>query len=278
MLCYHAPDQPDDHIRMGLVTMETDAAARTIRNSFNCIAHRGASAYEPENTIASFTKAFDLGADGIECDVQRSRDGHLVIIHDGTVDRTTDGTGYVAEMTLAELRTLRIRGDSHNRLCIPVLDEVLGLVVSGERFLNLEIKGESPQETHATARAVAAKLAMLTPQARARLLVSSFEHASLLTFHAVIPDVRIAPLFGSDWRNYDMVRRARQIGASAIHPAVRLVTPDLISRAHEAGLQVNAWTANRLPTLRELLRLGVDGVFTDYPDRAIALRNSLKQV
>ena len=257
--------------------METDTVASTIRNSFHCIAHRGASAYEPENTMAAFIRAFDLGADGIECDVQRSRDGHLVIIHDGTVDRTTDGSGYVAEMTLAELRTLRIRGDSRNRLCIPLLDEVLGLVVSGERFLNLEIKGESVQETEATARATAAKLAVLAPQTRSSLLVSSFEHASLLSLHAVVPDVRIAPLFGTDWRNYDMIRRARQMGASAIHTAVQLVTPELLSRAHEAGLQVNVWTANRLPALRELLRLGIDGVFTDYPDRAIGLRNSLKQ-
>jgi len=228
--------------------------------------------------MESFCRAFDMGADGIECDVQRTRDGFLVIVHDGTVDRTTDGTGYVADMTLAELRALHIRGDARHRMCIPLLDEVLGLVVSGERFVNLEIKGESALETYATARATAAKLAALPEHMRARLLVSSFEHTALPIIQQNVPDIRVAPLCGTEWRARDMIGRARQLGATAIHPAVKLVTGDLVARAHNAGVQVNVWTANQQSTLRHLLRLGVDAVFTDYPDRAIGLRDSLNHL
>ena len=242
-----------------------------------CYAHRGARAHAPENTLAAFTLAFELGAEGIECDVQRSRDGRLVIIHDGTVDRTTDGTGPVAEQCFDELRALNAGVRFHRRQLIPTLDEVLDVVARRGGELNLEIKGESVEDALATAAAVEPALRALAEEQRARLLVSSFEHPAVALLKARLPWLRVALLYGGEWRDQDprdLIAPARALGAEAVHPGVRLVTLELVQRAHEAGLRVNVWTANRRGTIRKLIAWGVDGLFSDYPERVVAAREA----
>lgn len=232
-------------------------------------AHRGARAYAPENTLLAFALAFDLGADAIECDVQRTADGALVIFHDDTLNRTTNGRGPLAARTLAELRAL----DAGLGQRIPTLDEVLALCAARGRAVNLEVKAATPEAALATAAALEPALAALDSARRDATLVSSFAHAAVGDLKRRLPWLRVATLHGGrEWRQRDLLAPARALGAAAVHPGADLVTPALVERAHQQGVRVNVWTANRWSTLRRLLPWGVDGVFSDYPERAVIVR------
>lgn len=238
-----------------------------------CFAHRGARGHAPENTLLAFNLAFDLGADAIECDVQRSSDGELVIIHDGTVNRTTNGAGAVTALSLADLRALDAGFRWRIPQRIPILAETLDLVRRRAGALNLEIKGESVADSVATAEVVEPVLRALEEPLRARLLVSSFELPAVALLKERLPWLRVAALFGGrEWQKKDMLAPALAMGAEAIHPGVSLTTADLVTQAHASGLRVNVWTANRRATIRKLLAWGVDGLFSDYPERVIIAR------
>ena len=252
-------------------TMAREEAPWPVRRPL-CFAHRGARAYAPENTLLAFAVACDLGADGIECDVQRSRDGRLIIIHDGLVDRTTDGTGAVAEMSFAELSTLDAGRFPRIPQRIPTLEETLDLARERKCLLNLEIKGETAEESLGTARACEPYLRSLDDAFRRRILVSSFDHSALAALKERLPWLRVGALFGKEWRGRDIVAAARKLGADAMHPSVALVTRDLIVRAQESGLRVHVWTANAPHAIRQLIAWGVDGIFTDYPERVLIAR------
>lgn len=232
-------------------------------------AHRGARAHAPENTLLAFRLAYALGADAIECDVQLSADGQLVIIHDGRLNRTTNGRGPVALRTLAELRAL----DAGRGERIPTLAEVLALVRGAERQVNLEVKAETATAALATAEAMEPALAGLDDVARRLVLISSFELDAVALLKHRLPWLRVATLHsGRQWRRRDMLAPALRMGAEAIHPGVGLVSADLVRHAHQQGLGVHAWTVNRWSTLARMLHWGVDGVFSDYPERAIITR------
>jgi glycerophosphoryl diester phosphodiesterase len=232
-------------------------------------AHRGARAHAPENTLLAFRLGYALGADAFECDVQLTADGGLVVIHDPRLNRTTTGKGPVAARTLAELREL----DAGRGERIPTLEETLALVRSYGRGVNLEIKAETAEEARATAAAMEPSLAALEPALRPLVLVSSFELGALPALKQRLPWLRVATLHGGrQWRRPDMLAPALEMGAEAIHPGTNLVSAELVRRAHEHGLKVHVWTANRWSTLRSLLALGVDGVFSDYPERAVISR------
>jgi glycerophosphoryl diester phosphodiesterase len=263
------PDQPVPSEETATL-QETPAAASARR--VVCYAHRGARGHAPENTLLAFALAFDLGADAIECDVQRSRDGQLVIIHDGTVDRTTGGSGLVAAQTLAELRALDAGRRWGIPQRIPTLDETLALV-RARGGINLEIKGESIEQAVDTARAVEPALRALDVEFRARVLVSSFAHPAIRLLKERLPWLRMGALYGgTDWKRRDMLSPALEMGAEAVHPGVGLVSRELIAAAHAAGLRVNVWTANRWAVIRRLLELEVDGIFSDYPERIVIAR------
>ena len=250
----------------------SEGVAQPDSNMPLCFAHRGARAHAPENTLLAFALAFDLGADAIECDVQRSRDGQLVIIHDGTVDRTTEGTGYVVELSQAELRGLDAGRAWRLPQRIPTLEETLALVWERAGAINLEVKGETLDDCLATAQALEGMLREQHPAFRKRLLISSFHHPALRLLKDRLPWLRIGALFGGEWRRRDLIAPARELGAEAIHPALALTTPALVQAAHDAGLRINVWTANRPAHIEQLMRWGVDGIFTDYPERVIILR------
>lgn len=237
--------------------------------SLTIYAHRGARAHAPENTLLAFALAFDLGADAIECDVQITADGALVIFHDDTLNRTTNGRGPVAPRTLAELRAL----DAGLGQRIPTLDEVLALCAARGRTVNLEVKAATPEAALATAVAMEPVLAALDDVRRAQTLVSSFELSAVAELKRRLPWLRVAMLYGGrEWRGRDLVTPTRALGAEAVHPGEELVTPSLVERAHQQGLRVNVWTANHWSTFRRMLACGVDGVFTDYSERGVIVR------
>lgn len=228
--------------------------------------HRGASAYAPMNTLPAFELALEQGADGIELDVHRSKDGHAVICHDFTVDATTDGSGRVSDLTLAQLRSLDAGGwfaESFRGICVPTLDEVFEAVGS-RLYVNVEIKSETP-ETDGVEQVVAETI--IRHGMAQRVIVSSFNPLALQRFRAILPEVPIGFLYQAVMP-IDTQSLMQQIGLryEARHPHHEMVNAAYVDRAHSAGYRVNVWTVND-PLRAGLLRdLGVDAIITDKPD------------
>tara|TARA_B100000676_G_scaffold84630_1_gene84697 strand:- start:2466 stop:3164 length:699 start_codon:yes stop_codon:yes gene_type:complete len=219
---------------------------------FACIGHRGACGHAPENTLASFELAIDMGCPWIELDVYAVGD-ELVVIHDDDVDRTTNGTGAVMELPLPELRAL----DAGNGEQIPLLREVCELA-EGRCGINIELKGPD------TAAPVCALLDDLTAGAAwapEHFLLSSFRHAELARASR---RYRHAPLFG---RAADFVAIGRTHNAFSINLSLRLTDAATVEQAHAAGLRVYVYTVNEPADIERMRAIGVDGVFTNYPDR-----------
>lgn len=240
-----------------------------------CYAHRGARGHAPENTLLAFDLAFDLGAEGIECDAQLSADGQVVIIHDSTVNRTTNGRGLVSGMSFEALRALDAGRLMQLPQRIPTLKETLALVWRRGGLLNLELKADSDAEAVAVADTVAPALNALPPDdtLRSGVLLSSFNLPAVARIRELAPWALTAALYGGRaWTQATMIETAQRLGVDAIHPHPRILTEETVRAAHAAGLQVNVWTANRLATIRQLIAWSVDGVFTDYPERVVIAR------
>jgi glycerophosphoryl diester phosphodiesterase len=223
------------------------------------IAHRGASSRFPENTRAAFEGAIDAGADMCELDVQLSRDGALVVIHDDTVDRTTGGHGAVAAMTLEQLKRLDAGvsfGSESKGERIPTLDEVFTFV-GGRCALNIELKSAGLEKKVCAA--------IRDHDALATTIVSSFDWDALDRIRQLHPSVRVG-LLASRWP-VRLLGAATAIKAHAIHPRADIVTEDLCTAAHERLLDVYTWTVDDLDTMRKLIAYGVDGIMTNYPER-----------
>lgn len=216
-----------------------------------CIGHRGAAGHEPENTLRSFARAIELGADLVEMDVQLTRDGRLVIMHDKRVDRTTTGRGYVAEMTLDELRTL----DAGKGERVPTLEEVAELA-SGRVGLMVEII------TPGIARRV---VEALGGGFRGQVIYASFLHAEVAEVRRAEPRAETLALIEAvPVRPTDFAR-----DAAVTHVGLSLdsVTQDFVSALKGDGYKVFVYTANDPRDVRRLRSLEVDGIISDYPER-----------
>jgi len=217
------------------------------------IGHRGAAGLAPENTLPSFRRAWDCGVGAIELDVY-AVEGELIVIHDETLDRTTDGTGPLANRSLSELRRL----DAGGGWPIPLLSEVAAALPE-HIGLNIELKGPG------TAEPVAEFLAR---HALPDVLVSSFEHDELTRLHRLAPAVRVAPLF-HEWQE-SAWEIAGALDAWAINLYRRIATPERLAHARGLGMRAFIYTVNELSEARGLIRAGATGVFTDFPDRITA--------
>ena len=234
------------------------------------LGHRGASGYAPENTLEAFKLAMDMGADGFELDVHLSKDGELVVIHDETVDRTTDGTGFVGEMTLAELKALDASNhkEAYQGAKIPTLAEVYDLIRDTNHIVNVEIKTDNifyPQ--------LEEKVLALEKEKgmEGRIVYSSFNHYTVKKIRALAPDAQIGMLFGDVLvEPYDY---CKSVGANLLHPSkANLNVPGFAEKAKEAGLGMNVWTVNEVEYMEKCLACGA-GIVTNYPDIAVKLRN-----
>ncbi|HSD08605.1 glycerophosphodiester phosphodiesterase [Flavobacterium sp.] len=221
------------------------------------IGHRGAKGHEPENTLVSFEKAIALGADGIELDVHLSSDGHLIVIHDETVDRTTNGKGAVNQMTLEEIKSFQI--DAKHE--IPTLIEVLDLV-NQRCFVNIEIKGEgiAEQVVDVIERYVSEKKWKLD-----HFLVSSFDWNSLQQVRFLNENIRIGVLTET---NLDLAFSfARFMKAEALHPDFQLLTKEFTDKIQQKEILVFPWTVNETEDIQRIKSFNVDGIITDFLDR-----------
>lgn len=227
------------------------------------IAHRGASAYAPENTMAAFRLAAEMGVNFIETDLQLTRDSKLVAFHDAQLGRTTKGQGLIREHTLAELRELdagswfdpKFAGEK-----IPTLEEIIAFAREKDVVFYLEVKAG---DTWGVEHALVSALWQAKEVAHAAVL--SFELSALANVRRQEPTLISGYLF--DEPKADAIAEAVRVGARQIAPNHRLLTKELVSAAHAAYLQVVTWTVNDPEEMRAALSTGVNGVMTDYPDR-----------
>lgn len=228
-------------------------------------AHRGASGYCPENTMAAFQHAIELGATGIETDVQMTSDGQLVLIHDESLLRTTGVNKLVKDVTLAEIRQLDAGswfGPQFAGERIPVLDELLELARQQQIMLNLEIKSGIVLYPDIEKK-ILEKLAAYDMEQPS--IISNFNHYSLVQCKAINPAVATGILYMEGlYRPWDY---AATVGASALHAPKYAVVPELVEEAKASGIIYNVWTVNEPEEMRAFIAAGVAGIITDYPDR-----------
>ena len=221
------------------------------------IGHRGANGHEPENTFVSFQKALDMQVDGIELDVHLSADGEIIVIHDETIDRTTNGNGFVNALSLHELKAFRINEKYH----IPTLKEVFDLV-NQDCFINIELKSyEATDKVVSLIEKYVAKKGWKYD----RFLVSSFDWNALQQVAFLNDKIPLGVLTETD---LDLALAfAKFIQAKSIHPHFHLLTKENTAQMQEKGLQIFPWTINEYEDIQKIKTFHVNGIITDFPDR-----------
>jgi len=220
------------------------------------IGHRGAKAYIAENTLASFEEAFRLGADGIELDVHRCATGELVVIHDFTVDRTTNGSGEVSKLAFNDLRKLVVEG----KYQIPTLQEVLDLV-GPDKFINIEMKGRH------TAQGVSDIVEECIGKGFSynNIIVSSFQHEELEAMSTINKNIHLGVLTQASVT--EAWELAEKVNAKALHPHFSLLTESNVRKAQDAGFNIYTWTVNEPEDIARIKSYGIDGIISDYSER-----------
>ncbi len=228
-------------------------------------AHRGARLHAPENTLPAFQLALEHGADGIEFDVQLSADGIPVVIHDSSLQRTTDGSGSVADKTLAELKALdagRYFSPDFSGVQLPTLEEVFEAL--GEHLLfNVELKGFGRGSQ--LAEAVVALIRQYGLDKR--VLISSFNPANLINLRRLAEDIPIGYLYTRELALVGWAARLWIGSHEAQHPHYSIVSEQYMAWARKHHYRVNVWTVNEADDIRRMCSLGVDGIITDDPER-----------
>ncbi|MFF2481724.1 glycerophosphodiester phosphodiesterase [Paenibacillus sp. NPDC058071] len=239
------------------------------------LGHRGASGYAPENTMEAFRLAIQQHADGFEIDIHITKDGEIVVIHDDTIDRTSNGTGVVTELTLAELKQFNYNVGFEEQFPtaeIPTLSQVLELVKAHDLYLNIEIKDIMTNTGKYDGLNIAAANLVKEFGLVDQVIFSSFNHHSMAELKQACPEIKTALLHFS--KLYKGEEYARSAYADALHPLFSIVDKSTVEQAHQAGVQMNAWTVNQPADIEAMIVAGVDAIITDYPDTAYRLRES----
>ena len=228
------------------------------------IAHRGASSTAPENTIAAFDQALEIGADGIEFDIHLSKDNVPVVIHDEEIDRTTTGSGLVKNFTLAELKKYDAGSwfaPEYSGQEIPTLDEIFTRYADSDLLLNLELKNEitpCPGIEEAVVQYIEQH------NLQDRVLISSFNHDSLVECRRLNPAIRTGMIYILDIKEPWLY--ARSLGCYSVHPLFYyLQTPEILSGFKEHNLPLYPWTVNDPEQMEVFAAAGIEAIITDYP-------------
>lgn len=221
------------------------------------IGHRGAKAHLAENTLESIQKALDFGVDMIEIDVHKCTSGDLWVIHDFTLDRTTNGSGEIAKKSSEELKKLKIEG----KYKIPLLTEVLNLI-EGKCLINIELKGLNTAEP--VCNLVKEKVTSGSWK-YSDFIISSFQKNELFEVRKIDEEVPIAVL--SKASVPEAIEVGKLLKASAIHPSLGIITRDNTKLSQDNGFKVNVWTVNEREDIQRMIDFGVNGIISDYPDR-----------
>jgi len=227
-------------------------------------AHRGASAYAPENTMAAFVKAVELGSGGIELDVHMTKDGHIVVVHDEAIDRTSDGSGKIKDLNFSELLRFdfgRWFSDEFVGERVPSLEQVLELLSGWNGFLNIEIKSNDND----IESSVISLINMY--RMRDKVIVSSFNHYVIVNIKKLDEGIKTGALIME--MLYKPWEYAKRIGANAIHPYYRAINKEYIEECLENDLEVNVFTVDRPEDVKLFAKTNVSGIITNVPDVAL---------
>lgn len=259
---------------MLILLISTSSMAQNIQIT----AHRGAEGYAPENTLSSVKKALEIGVDRIEVDVQQTSDGVVVVLHDQTLDRTTDAKGKVGKMTYDELKHVKAYGkfeaDFPNEP-VPTLQQVFGLMDGSTEFV-IEIKAGNR-----TYPGIEENVAALIKEHQAEkwAVVHSFNDRVLAHLHAHHPEIRLQKLFVSfsggimlDFKLH-AVKLSDYGHVEGFGVARSGVNAKLVAKVHQMGKTLHVWTVDKQEDMKEMIGLGVDGLITNYPDRAKTVLN-----
>ena len=244
------------HFAISLIMCSVDAQHPQI------IGHRGAMGHAPENTVLSIQKALDLGVDGIEIDVFRCKSGEIVVFHDKKLNKLTNGKGEVQQKTWAQLQELQVMGSEP----IPVLEEIIQLI-NGRVRLNIELKGKN------TSKGVFNIIQTAVESGRWKmnqLYVSSFDWEELRVFRKLTNQFGIAVL--TENNPLTAISIAHELNAFAINPNHKKLTENMVKQIQGEGFEVLTWTVNDTTRIEELTSWGVDGIITDFPNRAKSKR------
>ncbi|WKA55367.1 glycerophosphodiester phosphodiesterase [Planococcus shixiaomingii] len=233
------------------------------------VAHRGASGHAPENTMGAFHKGFEMKADYIEIDVQMTKDGELVVIHDTTVDRTTNGTGKVGDLTFEEIRQLDAGSwfsEAYAGEKVPTFEEVLD-AFRGKVGILIELKAPElyPGIEEKIADALIEK--NMEKTSNGKIIMQSFNHESMEKSKELLPNLPHGILVGASWANVTEEQLAEFAAyADYFNPTMNIVTDELVSDVHEAGMEIYPYTSRSQEQALRLFDLNVDGIITDYTE------------
>lgn len=239
------------------------------------LAHRGFAAAYPENTMKSFMEAAKAGADGLELDVQMTKDGELVVIHDEKIDRTTDGTGFVKDYNLKDLR--KFDAGFHQKTIvkkepIPLLEEVLAWLSETDLVCNIELKNSIIPYEGMEEKVISMVRDFNLSE---KIIISSFNHYSIVYSYRLAPEIEIAPLLSEGL--YMPWIYAQSIRAKGFHPHWRAAPDEIVEAALESGIEVRPYTVNKDLELERLFKINCSAVITDDPAKAKTIKNKIKQ-
>lgn len=230
------------------------------------IAHRGFSACYPENTMMAFKKAVDAGCSGIETDIHMTKDGVIVICHDETLDRTTDGNGFIKDYTYNQIREFDAGvkfGKKFKGQKVPSLDELLNYVKDKNLFINLELKNDIVHYDNLEKKTIDK---IYEYKLQNNVILSSFNHYSMVKVKEYDNSIKTGLLYAATL--YKGGAYARNVGAYALHPFFpSVMQKEVVTEIKKEGIMINAYTVNKEEDMKKLIQLGIDGIITNYPDK-----------
>lgn len=257
---------------MEYIMLIIEGDAKAMVKSLN-IAHRGFSGKYPENTMIAFQKAVEVGCDGVETDVHITKDGAIVICHDERVDRTTDGKGFIKDLTYNEIKKLYAGikfGAEFQNSRIPDIDEFLDYFKDKNLLINIELKNGIINYENLEKRVIEK---IYEYKLQDKVILSSFNHYSMKKVKDIDSNIKTGLLYAANL--YNAEEYAEKVGADALHPYFPSVMDrNIVDNIKKSGIAINAFTVNEEKHMRILMELGIDGIITNYPD---ALANLLKK-
>ncbi|EMQ2590132.1 glycerophosphodiester phosphodiesterase [Listeria monocytogenes] len=226
-------------------------------------AHRGSSGTHPENTIPAMKAAILSGADGIELDIHVLKSGELIVMHDERVDRTTNGSGFLKDYTLSEVKKLVIGKRFFRKICVPTLEEIFKLVSGSDIILNIELKTDVFEYEGIEQKVL--KLAEKFPQVKR--MYSSFNPDTLVRLRELDPTAKLALITHENLE--EVLSLHEKIQLDAVHPPVKAMKNPVLKQ-----IAARYWTVNKEEAIARFLDANAKGMMTDFPERAVALRNS----
>lgn len=236
------------------------------------IAHRGYSGNYPENTMLAFRKAIEVGCDGIETDVQMTKDGEMILCHDEKIDRTTDGTGYIIDYTYDELKKFNAGNlfkDKYGFVEIPKLSDLFDLVKNKDLLINLELKNSEVVYKNLEENVI--KM-IYKYNMQNNVIISSFNHYSIIKCKSLDPGLKYGILY--DCWIHSPGDYVKALGMDACHPSYYSLNEETIENIKKNGLKINTYTVNDESDMRRLIHYNIDGLITNYPEK---LGNILKE-